>query len=79
MGDHGHDETGKHGFGMEVPTFTVYIGEAFRRGYDLDTISLTSHRYLMSHAVDIELSTDNYTGKYLPQAINPGHDRIEWL
>lgn len=79
MGDHGHDETGKHGFGMEVPTFTVYVGTAFRRGYDLGTISLTSHRYLMSHALDLEVTSDRYTGEHLPQAINAEHDRAEWL
>ncbi|HVS51217.1 MAG TPA: alkaline phosphatase family protein [Opitutaceae bacterium] len=79
MGDHGHDETGKHGFGMDVPTFTVYVGPPFRRGCDLGTINLPSHRYLMSHAAGIPLNTDGYTGRFLPQALDLRHDQLEWL
>lgn len=79
MGDHGHDETGKHGFGMDVPTFTVYVGPTFRRGLDLGTIKLTSHRYLMSQALDLAVTGDSYSGELLPQALRLGHDRVQWL
>jgi hypothetical protein len=79
MGDHGHDVAGRHGFGMDVPTFTVYVGPAFRRDCDLGTINLPSHRYLMSHAAEIPLNTDGYTGAFLPQALDVRHDQLEWL
>lgn len=79
MGDHGHDETGKHGFGMDVPTFTVYVGPPFHRNQDLGTIKLTSHRYLMSYAVGLSLNAYGYTGDHLPQALEATHDRVLWL
>lgn len=78
MGDHGHDETGKHGFGMEVPTFALYIGEAFKRGFDLGTIQQTSHRYLMSHSIGLPVEARNYTGEHLPQALDVAHDKWNW-
>lgn len=79
MGDHGHDEQGKHGFGMEVPTFAVYAGPPFRRGRDLGFTNLPSHRFLMSYAAGIPLNTEGYTGRFLPEALNGGYDEVQWL
>ncbi|HEX7668265.1 MAG TPA: alkaline phosphatase family protein [Polyangiaceae bacterium] len=47
MGDHGHDANGRHAFGLDVPTIALYRGSAFQRGYDLGTLSIRDHRYLM--------------------------------
>jgi hypothetical protein len=79
MGDHGHDAQGKHGFGMEVPTFAVYVGPAFRRGLALPPINLPSHRFLMSYAAGIPLATDGYSGRFLPEALDGRHDQVQWL
>jgi hypothetical protein len=74
MGDHGHNETGQHTFGLEVPTFTVYTGPRFRRGADLGEISLTTHRYLLSEAAGLPLKRDGYTGEVVPAALSDdGH------
>lgn len=79
LGDHGHDEQGKHGFGMEVPTFAVYVGAPFRRGRDIGPINLPSHRFLMSQAAGVPLNTEGYTGRFLPEALDGTHAGMKWL
>lgn len=71
-GDHGHDLKGKHGVGLEVPTFAVYVGPRFRSNADLGTTSVMSHRYLLSHALDLPLTQEKYVGDVLPAALSPG-------
>lgn len=79
MGDHGHDSTGKHIYGMDVPTFLAYAGPPFRRGVDLGTVSLTSHRYLLSEAAGVPLKTEGYAGEILPAALNRDDNHLPTL
>lgn len=72
MGDHGHDLAGRHGVGLDVPTVTVYVGPRFRRGVDLGSVPIMSHRYLLSQALQLPLSVQGYVGRYLPEALEPG-------
>ncbi|HEX7631961.1 MAG TPA: alkaline phosphatase family protein, partial [Lacunisphaera sp.] len=76
MGDHGHDEQGKHGFGMDVPTFTVYVGTPFRRDRDIGPINLPTHRFLMSYAAGIPLNVAGYTGRFPVEALDGRHDEV---
>ncbi len=69
LGDHGHDELGRHGFGTDYATLGVYCGPAFRRGFSLGTITLPSHRYLLSKAAGLPLRAEGYAGQYLPEAL----------
>jgi hypothetical protein len=78
-GDHGHDERGRHGYGMDVPTYAVYCGPMFRRDFDLGTITNISHRYLLSQAMGITVRSEDYAGQYLPQALNISRNRLESL
>jgi len=71
-GDHGHDLAGRHGVGLDVPTVTVYLGPRFRRGVDLGSVPIMSHRYLLSQALQLPLQTQGYVGRYLPDALEPG-------
>lgn len=68
-GDHGHDLQGRHGVGLDVPTLAVYAGPPFRSGVDLGTTPITSHRYLLSHAVGLPVTTVAYGGDLLPDAL----------
>lgn len=70
MGDHGHDLRGRHGIGLNVPTLAVYAGPLFRRGADLGTTPIMSHRYLLSQALGLPVTTEAYAGDLLPQALN---------
>lgn len=68
MGDHGHTEEGNHGMGLDVPTFLLYRGPAFARGLDLGTVSITDHRYFLSHALSVPLAASYDRGRY-PEAL----------
>src|SRR6478609_4164409 len=70
MGDHGHDLRGRHGVGLNVPTLAVYTGPRFRRGMDLGSTPIMSHRYLLSQALGLPVTTEAYAGDLLPQALN---------
>lgn len=70
MGDHGHDAKGRHGIGLNVPTLGVYVGPRFRQGIDLGATSVMSHRYLLSQALGLPLTTAAYNGDILPAALN---------
>lgn len=69
MGDHGHDLKGRHGIGLDVPTLAVYAGPRFRRGVDLGATPIMSHRYLLSQALGLPVTTEAYAGEWLPQAL----------
>ena len=43
MGDHGHDETGRHFPGLDVPTIAVYRGPGFKAGAEIGPVPLTVH------------------------------------
>jgi hypothetical protein len=68
MGDHGHDERGRHFPGLNVPTVALYRGPAFRPGAELGPVPLTIHRYLMSWALGLPLAPD-YRGVAAPQVL----------
>jgi hypothetical protein len=68
-GDHGHDLMGRHGIGLNVPTLGVYAGPLFRAGADLGDTSVMSHRYLLSQALGLPVTTEGYVGDLLPQAL----------
>jgi len=68
MGDHGHTEEGNHGMGLDVPTFLLYRGPGFAEGLDLGSVSITDHRYLLSHALSIPLPASYGGGRY-PEAL----------
>ena len=68
MGDHGHDELGRHFPGLDVPTVALYRGPAFKPGAVLGPVPLTIHRYLMSWALGMPLSPD-YRGVGAPQVL----------
>jgi hypothetical protein len=70
MGDHGHDLKGRHGIGLNVPTLAVYVGPRFRRGADLGSTSIMSHRYLLSQALGLPMTTEAYAGDLLPAALD---------
>ena len=68
MGDHGHDETGRHFPGLDVPTVAVYRGPGFKAGAEIGPVPLTIHRYLMSWALGLPLSPE-YRGVAVPQVL----------
>lgn len=68
MGDHGHDEKGRHSFGLDVPTFAVYRGVRFQRAKELGTIPIREHRYLLGWALGLPLPSD-YDGPRHPDAL----------
>lgn len=70
MGDHGHDERGRHSFGLDVPTFAVYRGARFRRAFDLGTVPIRDHRYLLGWALGLPLPGE-YDGGRHPEALVP--------
>jgi hypothetical protein len=70
MGDHGHDDEGRHSFGLDVPTFAIYRGARFRRAVDLGTVPIRDHRYFLGWALGLPLPGD-YDGGRHPDALIP--------
>lgn len=68
MGDHGHDELGRHFPGLDVPTVALYRGPGFQPGSELGPLPLTMHRYFMSWALGLPLHPD-YRGPGAPQVL----------
>jgi hypothetical protein len=68
MGDHGHDESGRHFPGLRVPTIALYRGPRFTPGTTLGPVPLTIHRYLLSWALGLPL-TPAYRGPAAPNAL----------
>jgi hypothetical protein len=68
LGDHGHDPSGRHALGLEVPTFLLYRGPRFVAGTDLGTVSLRDHRALMGYALGLPLPADYAAGRH-PEAL----------
>jgi hypothetical protein len=62
MGDHGHDQQGRHAVGLDVPTYALYRGPRFAHGLDLGTLSIRDHRYLMGFGLGLPLP-DDYGGE----------------
>jgi len=68
MGDHGHDETGRHAVGLDVPTYAWIRGPGYRKGCDLGTIAIQDMRYLIGWALQVPLASDYTAGRY-PRAL----------
>lgn len=68
LGDHGHDDRGRHSMGLDVPTFALYRGPGFHAGADLGAIHITDHRYLMGFALELPLPA-GYRGGRHPSAL----------
>jgi len=62
MGDHGHDATGRHAVGLDVPTYALYRGPRFAAGVDLGTVGIRDHRYLLGFGLGLSLP-DDYAGE----------------
>lgn len=69
-GDHGHTDSGRHSLGLDVPTFALYRGAAFRDDVHLGTIPIAAHRYLLSWAAKLPLS-GGYQSSRHPEALAP--------
>ena len=61
MGDHGHDATGRHAVGLDVPTYALYRGPRFVPGVDLGTVAIRDQRYLLGFGLGLSLPGD-YAG-----------------
>ena len=70
MGDHGHDEQGRHAVGLDVPTYVWFRGPGYRAGCDLGTIRIQDMRYLAGWGLGLPLAEDYTAGRY-PQALVP--------
>ncbi|MHC4948331.1 MAG: alkaline phosphatase family protein [Planctomycetota bacterium] len=64
MGDHGHDELGRHMMGLDVPTLFLARGPAFRAGHDLGTIPITDTRYLLGWGLGLPLVAGYQAGRH---------------
>jgi hypothetical protein len=62
MGDHGHDASGRHAVGLDVPTYALYRGPRFAAGMDLGTVAIRDHRYLLGFGLGLPLPGD-YAGE----------------
>ena len=71
MGDHGHDETGRHSFGLDVPTFFSIRGPGFKKNHE-EKIMLTDVRYFMSWAMGLPLPDNYNSGKYPTALVSRG-------
>jgi hypothetical protein len=68
MGDHGHALDGTHSLGQDIPTFALWRGPKFKRGFDLGTIDITSHRWFLGELFGLTLPADGYMGGRYPAA-----------
>lgn len=74
MGDHGHDERGRHAMGLDVPTYISLSGPGFRQGVDLGTIPIRDYRYLIGWAMKRPLPSDYRGGRHLRALVPAGAD-----
>jgi hypothetical protein len=72
MGDHGHDEAGRHQMGLDVPTFCLYRGPGYAAGVDLSTIPITDTRYLVGWGLKLPLPADYRAGRHPEALISAG-------
>ncbi len=74
LGDHGHDERGVHKAGLDIPTFVVMRGPAFRPGYNLGTIEITEAGYFLHAALRQPVNGARYAHARLDRALLPGFE-----
>ena len=58
FGDHGHDLSGRHAMGLDVPTFALYRGPGFCAGCNPGTLPIAEHRFLLGWALETPLPAD---------------------
>jgi len=68
MGDHGHTDSGRHQYGLDVPTYYSIRGPGFEKNNELP-IAITDIRFLVSWAMGVPLPEDYSSGRY-PDALN---------
>jgi hypothetical protein len=78
LGDHGHDDMGRHFPGLEVPTVGLYRGPGFRPGTTVGPLPLTIHHYLMSWALGLPLTPD-YRGAAVPEVLRGATPSVAYL
>ena len=85
VGDHGHDEAGRHMVGMDVPTYVLCLGPRFRPGVTLKTLPITDIRFFASWALGVALPDTYPSGRHpaalahagaLPTAWAVAHDAL---
>lgn len=59
-GDHGHSETGEHKTGIVIPTFALLLGPDVKAGVTTQPMAMTNLRYVVSHALGINLRAAPY-------------------
>jgi hypothetical protein len=69
LGDHGHDERGRHLPGGEATTYAVYVGPAFRAGVK-EHASITDHRAILGVLLGVSTPA-TYTGPPLERLFEP--------
>ncbi len=72
MGDHGHDERGRHMMGLDVPTAIVVRGPGFRPGADLGEVAIHDTRYFLSWALKLDLPAGYGGGRHPAALVAPG-------
>jgi hypothetical protein len=55
FGDHGHNEAGEHKTGLDIPTHGLFIGPDIRPGVVFPSIPISDMRFIIDHALGIEL------------------------
>lgn len=71
-GDHGHSPSGEHKTGIVIPTFGMLLGPDVKAGVIANPMAMTNLRYIVSHAIGINLRAAPYDtheiAKFLPVA-----------
>lgn len=70
MGDHGHNATGNHALGIDVPTYASYRGAAYAQQVDIAPALLMDHRYLLGFGLGLDLPP-TYQGRTHAGALRP--------
>jgi len=68
MGDHGHNATGNHSLGLDVPTYASYRGPGYAPHVDFAPAFMTDHRYLLGFGLGLGLP-QGYQGRAHPEAL----------
>lgn len=70
-GDHGHTSTGRHVFGLDVPTTFLSDGATFGSAPVAGRLPISTYRYLLGAELGI-LPPDRYDGANLADRLPPG-------
>ncbi|MBC8089952.1 MAG: hypothetical protein H7Z40_22055 [Phycisphaerae bacterium] len=71
-GDHGHSLAGEHKTGISIPSFGLLVGPDVTPGVTAGALAMTNLRYIVSHAIGINLRAAPYNtreiSRFLPIA-----------